>query len=170
MRRLIQLGFLASLMVIGIVCSAIADPIDLGIFSMSGSSNPDSELTFLNGTVIPQYNSSNPNNLLPMLDPEDYIFSKKDYSGDPTTIQLDITGWTYLVLKSSTKWQFYYLDSSIGIQTFVSEFTNKHGNIQAFSHSTLLDSRTSVPEPNSLLLLGSGILAFGFAGRRWFKS
>jgi hypothetical protein len=43
-------------------------------------------------------------------------------------------------------------------------------NELGLSHITLFNpGATPVPEPGTLLLLGSGLFALGFAGRRWFR-
>jgi hypothetical protein len=82
---------------------------------------------------------------------------------DPSTGDVDVTGWTYLIGKydgpngAGLVWFVGDLD---GIVTVPSEF-NKYG----LSHTSLFNP-TGVPEPATLLLVGTGLVAVGLWRRK----
>jgi hypothetical protein len=186
MRKLMQLGVLAALMICGMVCTASADP----IYPI----DPSSSLLIGQGyeTGVPKIEAEILANLnIDLAGLEAY---KADYgvvqdsgyyaNSYETQFNGNASGGTisnfgnpimsdalYLLVKDgnhSPSWYLFNLQDWNGTdQIVLSNFWNTNG---AISHVAIYAANVPVPEPNSLLLLGSGILALGIVGRRWFKS
>jgi hypothetical protein len=187
MRRLMQLGVLAALMIFGMVCIAGADTIAItpegpGLV-MSGNQTSTSDIRVIiagllgispvpNGEFALYKENSNLTEDGILADSYNTAFNS-DLSGGSITYVggAYIANPIYLLIKDGNQtpaWYLFSIQGWNGTDTIsLSAFWPARGQI---SHVAIYGNGVSVPEPNSLLLIGSGILAFGFAGRRWFKS
>ncbi|HSW38027.1 MAG TPA: PEP-CTERM sorting domain-containing protein [Acidobacteriota bacterium] len=94
--------------------------------------------------------------------------------------------YLYLYVKFGAGSALFYLNNQVGDLTSIFfpgtgnkifkdtgmriGFPSHKGVGDGVSHIYLFNPRpTKVPEPGTLLLLGSGLLAMGFTGRRWFR-
>lgn len=83
-----------------------------------------------------------------------------------TTIDLDVSGFNYLKIKWSGKWQYYYIGGLTGEYRFDSTVKNQNGKDQAGSHYTFF-MPTRVPDGGATLwLMGSALFGLGLFGRR----
>jgi hypothetical protein len=90
-----------------------------------------------------------------------------DTDNDPGAGTLDLgSGWTYLYVKYGGESHVWYVGGLTGTgHTFP---LNDAGG-QGASHYALYNPGGQVPEPTTLLLLGSGLAALGVFGRRRFR-
>jgi hypothetical protein len=85
-----------------------------------------------------------------------------------TSIDIDITGWTYIKLAWDGVDQFYFVGDETGVLTFNSTVFNNQGQPQALSHYALFNP-TGVPDGGTtVMLLGAALSALGMA-RRFLK-
>ena len=89
----------------------------------------------------------------------------------PTSIDVDITGWTYIKLKWNGNDQFYYVGDETGVLHFDSTIFNKgSGQPEGLSHYALFNP-TSVPDAgSSLALLGIGLVSAEVFRRKFAKA
>jgi hypothetical protein len=148
---------------LGLVSHASATIINLGQ-TESNPANLENILDRLQGQ-IDLYNGTHDPDLL------DAVLAgaeKTDVGG--LSIDIDVTGWTYLELAWDGKDQFYYVGDETGIQHFQSTVFNKHGVPQALSHYALFNPH-GVPTPDggtTVMLLGAALGSLGMA-RRFLK-
>ena len=147
----------------------------LGLVNDGIPSNPAAEASYIN-TLLAQASPSGPT----LVGTETYTRSANPCVGCPVATDtgatkddtspsnvIDVTGWTYLIGKydaaqaGSLVWYVAGLTEATIPNTF-----NGHG----LSHWSLYNpGTTTVPEPTTLLLLGSGLAALGVFGRRRFR-
>ena len=88
------------------------------------------------------------------------------------TFNAPLSGTFILALKASNQFSLFFFDNAVGIGTIqyntAGVSVNKKGKAQGLSHASLYVAQpTSVPEPTTIFLLGSGLLALmGLAWRR----
>jgi hypothetical protein len=136
--------------------------IDLGI-TTGQPADLDSELARLNGQ-IDIYNAAHD----PDLPAATLVGSSGqiDTPSGPTSIDIDITGWTYIKLKWDGMDQFYFVGDETGVLTFDSTvFNPKSGAPLGLSHYVLYNP-TGVPDGGTtVMLLGAALGALGMARR-----
>lgn len=144
-----------------------ANIIDLGIWDIpSGGENAAKELAFLNSTVLPAYNATHNPDLAVATFGTENINAQND---NILSIELDLTGWSYLKLKWGHQWQFYSVAGENGSTLFASTVLNPNGfEYQALSHYTFFGPETAhTPDGGStLLLLGSALFSAGLIRRK----
>jgi hypothetical protein len=86
------------------------------------------------------------------------------------TIDVDITGWTYIKLAWDGMDQFYYVGDETGVLTFNSTVFNDNGEPQNLSHYALFNpTGGGVPDGGTtVMLLGAALGSLGIA-RRFLK-
>jgi hypothetical protein len=86
-------------------------------------------------------------------------------------INVDVTGWSYLVLKWANTDQFYYLNGATGVVNFASTVFNGNGQPQGLSGYSLFNpGRTTVPDGgSSVLMLGAALSGLSLVVRRLKK-
>jgi hypothetical protein len=88
-----------------------------------------------------------------------------------TSIDIDITGWTYIKLAWDGMDQFYYVGDETGVLTFESTVFNQNGQPQALSHYALFNPTGGPGVPDggtTVMLLGAALGSLGMA-RRFLK-
>jgi hypothetical protein len=144
--------------------SAQAIPIDLG--TQNGApADQGSRLNRLN-TQIDIYNAAN-NPDLP-----DAVLAGSFESGSQTgtTISIDVTGWTYLVLKWSNNDRYWYVGGDTGVISFPSTSFNQNNQPQDLSGYSLFNPTSRVPDAGTtLVLLGGSLIGLGALRRRFSK-
>jgi hypothetical protein len=84
-----------------------------------------------------------------------------------TSITVDVTGWSYLVLKWAHDDFYWYVGGDTGSLLFESQSFNEKGNAQDLSGYGLFNPTTRVPDgASTVVLLGLGLI--GLAGLRRF--
>jgi VPDSG-CTERM motif len=88
-----------------------------------------------------------------------------------TSIDVDITGWTYIKLAWDGRDQFYFVGDETGVLTFNSTVFNQNGQPQNLSHYALFNpTGVGVPDGGTtVMLLGAALGALGVV-RRYLKS
>jgi hypothetical protein len=84
------------------------------------------------------------------------------------TIDVDITGWTYIKLAWDGRDQFYFVGDETGTLTFNSTVFNQNGDPQNLSHYALFNPFTPPGVPDggtTVMLLGAALGALGMARR-----
>jgi hypothetical protein len=144
-----------------------ATPIDLG--QAPGSpANLSSVLGRLN-TAITAYNALyNPDLAAAVL-----AGAVANTSSGVTTININITGWSYIALKWADTDQFYYVGADTGTLTFNSTVFNQNSQAQCLSGYSLFNpgvTNHTVPDGGSTaLLLGSALSSLSLVARRLKK-
>ncbi len=170
-RRISFLAVLAALTCTWLaVPSATAGVIDLGIytkadlFAVTGSNGADvaNELAFLNLGIIPTYNAAN-NPDIPTATLGDSTGNTS--GGGGTSITLDVTGWTYLLLKWDGEFQYIYLHGESGLMTFNSTVFNTAGQPQGLSGYVFFGP--TVPDGGAtIFLLGAALIGLSAAYKK----
>lgn len=172
-RRITTMKTLKTLIAAAVLTSALAAQaviIDLGITAGSPASQTHT-LTRLNGQ-IDIYNAANNPDL-----PEALAAGSTDTvtPGGGTSIDLDITGWSYLSLKWGNDEQHYYIGDDSGVVTFNSTVFNENSPRRpalGLSGYSLFNPGTTTTVPDagtSVMLLGAGLLGIGALRRRLAK-
>ena len=148
---------------LGLVTQASATIIDLGQ-TESNPANLPNILDRLQGR-IDLYNASHDPDLV------DAVLAgaaKTDQGG--LAIDIDVTGWTFLVLAWDGKDQMYFVGDETGIQHFESTVFNQNDKPQALSHYALFNVHgVATPDGGTtVMLLGVGLGALGMV-RRFLK-
>jgi hypothetical protein len=187
MKRLMQFGVLAALMAFGMVCTASADiiitPDSTDLVVATGNQTGVGGPNGINQAVLDSLGFSLADNEVYKQDVGDSDVGaladsyNTSFNGDLSGGSITYVGGPflgnpiYLLVKDGDQipaWYLFDIQDWNGTETItLSGFWPDNGSI---SHVSIYGDNIQVPEPSSLLLLGSGILAFGFAGRRWFKS
>jgi hypothetical protein len=148
---------------LGLVSQASATIIDLGQTQSNPADLPhilgrlQGQIDLYNGT----HNPDLPDALLAGA-------QKTDIGG--LSINIDVTGWTYIELAWDGKDQFYYVGGETGLHTFNSTVFNRNAQPQALSHYALFNPN-SVPTPDggaTIMLLGAALGSLGMV-RRFLK-
>lgn len=149
-----------------ITVNAKANLIDLGVWDIpSGGESAAKELLFLNSTVLPAYNlAHNPDLVAATFGTENFNVPDDGV----LSIELDVTGWSYLKLKWGHQWQFYSVAGESGSILFASTVYNSNDEYQDLSHYTFFGPETvHTPDGGStLLLLGSALIGVGLIRRK----
>ena len=97
--------------------------------------------------------------------------------GEPTSLSIDVTDASYLVVKADGYWLFYYVGDLTGTNDYVQDVVkNKNGNgYFAISHYTLIsgggEGGPGVPDGGTTAgLLGLAMLTIGFIHRRFLRA
>ena len=147
------------------VISAGAVPIDLGQ-TIGSPADFNSALGRLN-TQINIYNVAN-NPDLPLAVAAGGI---GPINATGLSIQLNVTGWTYLCLKWADTDQFYYVGGDTGLLTFNSTVFNTDNRPQGLSGYDFFNPKsTTVPDGgSSMMMLGAALTGLSLAVRRFKK-
>jgi hypothetical protein len=136
------------------VPNATADVIDLGKYDI-GPASEANELNYLNNIIIPAYNLAND----PDLPLATYGTDNSPTApGGTNSITLDVSGWSYILLKWGTMSQYYYIEPGTTSFTFDSTvFNTGSGAPLGLSHYTFFGP-TAVPDGGlTVMLLGLGV-------------
>jgi hypothetical protein len=140
--------------------SANATIIDLGQ-TIGSPASPANEVARLNGQ-IDIYNLANSTSLTYAT----LIGSPGQVMAGGTSISLDVTGWSYLMLKWADTDQFYYVGSDVGTFTFNSTVFNRNQQPQGLSHYEFFNPN-SVPDGGSTaMMLGAALSGLSLVVRR----
>ncbi len=187
MRKITQYGFLAVLMVFGMACAVSADPIEINLGTGTVISGEDTDVPSIEDIILPLMGTSTELYKATPGNPDEGPFAGSyttTFSGDRESTQIGYDGGpfigpvAYLLAKDGAakdgdpNTHAWYLFNLTALGWTGTEQINISGlwpNQGSFSHLSIYGTRTQVPEPSSLLLLGTGIMALGFACRRWIK-
>jgi len=141
--------------------------IDLGI-TTGQPADLASELVRLNGQIDIYNAAHNPDLPAAVLAGNS---GQIDTPTGPTSINLDVTGWTYLKLKWGNKDQFYFVGDETGVLTFDSTVPNPAGKgFKGLSHYVFYNP-TSVPDAgSSLAFLGLALVSAEVLRRKFAKA
>jgi hypothetical protein len=93
-----------------------------------------------------------------------------DINDGTLELKTPFTGMFILILKTAKAYSIYNLGAVTGLTTidFVTDGVslNAQGKPQGLSHATAWTQGTTVPEPSTVILLGTGLLAVGLVGYR----
>jgi hypothetical protein len=129
----------------------------------SGLSQIDFELDFINdhATTVYTYNV------------DDYKTANVDYYGTDTANvyafgPADLGD--FFIVKNSTFWGLFQnneeLDWGVILASVLPQRMNIPSDTMSISHVTATPVTTTVPEPSLLLMMGTGLIGFGFARRK----
>lgn len=148
------------------LCAPTAHALIIDLGQAEGNpANQENRLDRLNDQ-IDLYNASNDPDLAEAV----LEGSFKTDSNAGTSIDIDITGWSYLVLKWANLDHYWYIGEDDGVVTFDSTVFNQNDQAQDISGYSLFnpgEGSTTVPESGATLgILGFAIAAIAVVGRR----